>query len=164
VSRFNELRIHGQATAPGLVIGQTFVYRNSVDALSEPRTIRRHEIAEELDHVERAVETVRDDLQVSARRIEANTSPKLAAIFEAHETMLEDPSLRQEIREEIERELIDAGQALARVFERWEERFRQMPQATPRLTRARRPGDHASCGLIPCPTGAAFLASLRFSS
>jgi phosphoenolpyruvate-protein phosphotransferase len=127
-----ELRIAGQATAPGLVIGRAFVYRNQVDALSAPRSIRRHEIEKELGQVERAVETVRDDLQVSARRIEADTGPKLAAIFEAHELMLEDPSLRQEIREEIERELINAGQALVRVFDRWEERFRQMPQAMQR--------------------------------
>jgi hypothetical protein len=40
---------------------------------------------EEVSHVERAVEAVREDLQVSAQRIEAQTGPKLAAIFEAHE-------------------------------------------------------------------------------
>jgi phosphoenolpyruvate-protein phosphotransferase len=130
VRTIDECRIIGQPTAPGLAIGQAFVYRNRVDALSVPRSIRRHEIEEELGQVERAVETVRDDLQVSARRIEADTGPNLAAIFEAHEAMLEDPTLREEIREEIERELVNAAQALVRVFDRWEERFRQMPQAT----------------------------------
>jgi len=80
-----------------------------------------------ISHVERAVETVREDLQVSAQRIEAQTGPKLAAIFEAQEAMLGDPSLRDEIRDEIEGELISAAHALVRVFDRWQERFRQMP-------------------------------------
>jgi len=121
------LKLSGRATSPGLVVGKTFVYRDHLGALSEPRSISRHEIEEELSHIERAVETVREDLQVSAQRIEAQTGPKLAAIFEAHEAMLGDPSLRDEIRDEIERELTSAAHALVRVFDRWQERFRQMP-------------------------------------
>jgi hypothetical protein len=58
------------------------------------------------------VEAVREDLQVSAQRIEAQTGPKLAAIFEAHEAMLGDVSLLDEIRDEIERELTSAAHAL----------------------------------------------------
>src|SRR5438105_4189068 len=69
----NNLRIVGQATSPGLVVGQTFVYHNPVEALSTPRSISHHEIEQELEQVERAVETVRDDLHVSARRIETDT-------------------------------------------------------------------------------------------
>ena len=121
------LRFSGRATSPGLVVGKTFVYRDHLGDLSAPRSISRHEIEEELSHVQRAVETVREDLQVSAQRIEAQTGPKLAAIFEAHEAMLGDPSLRDEIRDEIERELTSATHALVRVFDRWQERFRQMP-------------------------------------
>ena len=121
------LRLLGRATSPGLVVGKTFVYRDHLGTLSAPRSIGRHEIEEELSHIERAVETVREDLQVSAQRIEAQTGPKLAAIFEAHEAMLGDPSLRDEIRDEIERELTSATHALVRVFDRWQERFRQMP-------------------------------------
>ena len=121
------LRLSGRATSPGLVIGKAFVYRDHSSVLSAPRSISRHEIDEEVSHVERAVEAVREDLQVSAQRIEAQTGPKLAAIFEAHEAMLGDPSLRDEIRDEIERELTSAAHALARVFDRWQERFRQVP-------------------------------------
>ena len=52
----------------------------------------------------------------------------VAAIFEAHEAILQDPSLRQEIRDKIKRELIGAAHALARVFHRWHEKFRALPQ------------------------------------
>ena len=121
------LRLSGRATSPGLVIGKAFVYRDHPGVLSAPRSISRHEVEEEVSHVERAVEAVREDLQVSAERIEAQTGPKLAAIFEAHQAMLGDVSLRDEIRDEIERELTSAAHALVRVFDRWQERFRQVP-------------------------------------
>jgi phosphoenolpyruvate-protein phosphotransferase (PTS system enzyme I) len=121
------LRLSGRATSPGLVIGKAFVYRDHPGVLSAPRSISRHEVEEEVSHVERAVEAVREDLQVSAERIEAQTDPKLAAIFEAHQAMLGDVSLRDEIRDEIERELTSAAHALVRVFDRWQERFRQVP-------------------------------------
>lgn len=120
----------GQVTSPGLVIGKAFVYRNHPEAMSPPRTIKYHQIEEELSDVERAVKIVREDLKISAQRIEAQTGPKLAAIFDAHEEMLQDPSLRREIRDEVEGTLIDASQALARVFLRWEEKFRASGQET----------------------------------
>ena len=77
-----------------------------------------------MSDIERAVQIVRGDLKISAQRIEAKTGPKLAAIFDAHEEMLQDPTLRKEIRDEVVGTLIDASQALARVFLRWEEKFR----------------------------------------
>ena len=122
------LRIAGKGTSPGLVIGPAFVYRDHPENLSPPRDIKRHQIEEELSDIERAVRIVRGDLKISAQRIEAQTGPKLAAIFEAHEEMLQDPSLRREIRDEVEGTLIDASQALARVFLRWEEKFRATGQ------------------------------------
>ena len=118
------LRISGQSTSPGMVIGPAFVYRDHPEELSPPRDIKRNQIEDELSDVERAVRIVRADLKISAQRIEAQTGPKLAAIFDAHEEMLQDPSLRREIRDEVEGTLIDASQALARVFLRWEEKFR----------------------------------------
>jgi phosphoenolpyruvate-protein phosphotransferase len=121
------LKLSGRATSPGLVIGKAFVHHEHPSVLSRPRSISRHEIEEEVGHVERAVEAVREDLQVSAQRIEAQTGPKLAAIFEAHQAMLGDQALQDEIRNEIERELTNAAHALMRVFERWQERFRQVP-------------------------------------
>lgn len=122
------VRIAGQVTSEGLVIGWAFVHCNLLDALSAHRAIATHQIEEELDLIDRAVETVLQDLKVSAQRIEEHAGPKLAAIFGAHEAILQDPSLRQEIRDQIKRELIGAAHALARVFQRWQEKFRAMPQ------------------------------------
>ena len=118
------LKIAGEVTSPGLVIGPAFVYRDRPDALSPPRAIERHQIEAELSDIERAVKIVREDLKISAQRIDAQAGPQLAAIFDAHEEVLQDSSLRREIRDEVEGMLIDASQALARVFLRWEEKFR----------------------------------------
>ncbi len=122
------VRIAGQATSPGIAAGRAFVYRSLLDAVSVPQAITRQQIGEELDRVDRALETVLDDLKISALRIEAHSGPKLAAIFGVHEMMLQDSSLRREIGEQIERSLVGAAQALAHVFQRWEEKFRAKPQ------------------------------------
>jgi phosphoenolpyruvate-protein phosphotransferase len=71
---------------------------------------------------------VAEDLRVSARRIESDTNTKLADIFGAHQAMLEDPSLREEIHNLISEELINASRAVAKVFRAWERRFRELPE------------------------------------
>src|SRR5690242_15963791 len=118
ISEDMNVRIAGQATSPRLVKGRAFEYRNLLDALSVPRAIATHQVGQELDRVDRALETVLEDLKLSALRIEAHSGPKLAAIFGAHETMLHDSHLREEIRTQIESELVGAAQALAHVFRR----------------------------------------------
>src|SRR5258706_7500661 len=127
-----ELRISGRVLAPGLVIGAAFVYRERSEALAEPQDIERHQVADELKRLDRAMGTVREDLRVSAHRIEADTDAKLATIFQAHEAMLQDPTLQQEIHTVVEGELISATQALARVFRRWERKFREMAEPAQR--------------------------------
>ncbi len=126
--------IAGRALAPGLVIGGAFVYREPSEASAEWDDIESHQIAEELRRLDQAIGTVRDDLRVSAHRIEADTDAKLGAIFQAHEAMLQDPSLQQEIRAAVEGELISASRALTRVFRRWERTFREMTQPAQQQT------------------------------
>ena len=67
-----------------------------------------------------------------ATRTEKSLGANVAAIFQAHEAMRKDASLRQEIRKEIEVELINAEDALTRVFRRWERRFREMKEESRR--------------------------------
>jgi len=121
----HNVRLAGRTTSPGLALGRAFIYLEQ-EALAEAYEIQRHQVDDELHRIERAVKTVRTDLKVSARRIEARTDEKLGAIFQAHELMLQDEGLRREIHDEVERELISATQALARVFRRWERKFRDM--------------------------------------
>src|SRR5438093_11014659 len=110
------VRVAGRGISQGLVVGKAFVYREREESLAETCDIEEHQVEFELQRIERATQSVADDLRVSAHRIEADTNAKLAAIFEAHEAMLHDPGLRQEIRYLVKEELISAVQPLGRVF------------------------------------------------
>ncbi|HEY1122858.1 MAG TPA: phosphoenolpyruvate--protein phosphotransferase [Haloferula sp.] len=120
--------LKGRGTSPGFGRGITFLHRNLLDRLSPPRLIAQHEVEGEQANIERAVEAVLADLKLSALRIEAQTGPKLAAIFGAHEVVLQDASLKMEIFRQIEQNLIGAAQALAEVFQGWQNRFRAKPE------------------------------------
>lgn len=118
--------LKGRPMSSGLAIGEAYVYREATAATPEAYDIDRHQVDSELVRIEEATAKVVRDLKVSAHRIEKRVDAKVAAIFEAHEAMLLDPSLRQEIRREIDGELVNAEHALIRVFRRWERKFRQM--------------------------------------
>lgn len=128
----SNVRITGRPISSGLVIGNAFVYRERLEALAGSYEIQEHQVEEELRRIEEATRTVAEDLRVSARRIEADTNTKLAAIFEAHAAMLQDPGLRQEICDLVKEELISAAPALGRVFRRRERKFREMTEETHR--------------------------------
>ena len=122
------VRITGRGLSSGLVIGNAFIYRERLEALGGSYEIEQHQVEEELARIESATKTVTEDLRLSARRIEADTTTKLAAIFEAHEAMLTDPGLRQEIYDLVKEELISASHALSRVFRRRERKFRGLKE------------------------------------
>ncbi len=126
------IRLVGRGISSGLVIGNAFLYRERLEALAGSYEIEQHQIEEELARIESATRSVAEDLRLSARRIEADTTTKLAAIFEAHEAMLADPGLRQEIHALIKDELISASHALARVFRRRERKFRGLSEESQR--------------------------------
>ena len=123
-----QLVLEGRITSPGLARGPAFLHRTLLDALSPPRPIGQNEVTGEKANIERAVEAVLADLKLSALRIEAQTGPKLAAIFGAHETMLQDAALKIEIFRQIEQNLIGAAHALAKVFQGWQAKFRARPE------------------------------------
>src|SRR5262245_11822637 len=123
------ITIAGSAISSGLVIGTAFVYRErQLEALAGADEIAEHQVDDEVQRIERATLTVAEDLRVSARRIETDTNAKLGAIFEAHEAMLHDPGLREEIRQLVQQELVSAAHALTRVFRRRERKFREMTE------------------------------------
>lgn len=123
--RPDNLKIVGRATSPGFVEGQAFVYHERQAAAPAPYEIEKDQVDQEMARVEHAMESVLGDLKTSTRRMEKRVDAKLAAVFKAHGAILRDPTLRQEIRNEIG-ELVNAEHALARVFRRWERKFRDM--------------------------------------
>ena len=79
----------GVAAAPGLAVGQVFQLRHEEPAVGE----RGEGPAEERRRLEQARERARADLQALRARLAAEADPAQAAIFAAHEELLDDPEL-----------------------------------------------------------------------
>jgi phosphoenolpyruvate-protein phosphotransferase len=120
------LRIKGRTISHGLAEGKTFIHRDMLRSLDAPVVIETKNIEKELDHLEDATATITEDLIVLATRVEKVMDSRLAAVFEAHQLILNDPALKEELRTEIRENLVSASSAVKAVFLRWEKRFQLM--------------------------------------
>jgi phosphoenolpyruvate-protein phosphotransferase len=79
----------------------------------------------EAEHLllDEATAGISDDLLRLASRVEAEFDGRLSEIFGAHQLLARDASLREEVREEIAKNLVTACSAVKTVFRRWEKRF-----------------------------------------
>ncbi len=118
--------ISGKMLSPGLAEGRTFVHQALVQMQDVPVSIDTHDVERELGHLESATAIITKDLIVLATRVEQEINTNLGAVFEAHEQMLNDPVLKNELRAEIMGNLMSAGSAVKAVFLRWEKRFMLM--------------------------------------
>ena len=116
----------GRGLSPGLAQGITFVHRDVTALPGEYYDIEAREVDGELERLENAMVRITADLTALTSRVENEMDAKLASIFEAHRMMLNDASLKEELRKEISSELVCAGSAVKTVFRRWERRFRSM--------------------------------------
>lgn len=111
-------------------MGEAFVFQDIFERDLEAYDLEAHQVGEEYTRIERAVAEVRKDLQLAAERIEDELETGMADVFRSHETMLRDVTLANEVREEVEKELVNAEYALQRVFRRWERKFHAMDRET----------------------------------
>ncbi|MFT4900846.1 MAG: phosphoenolpyruvate-protein phosphotransferase [Lentimonas sp.] len=118
--------ITGRAISAGLAAGRTFVHWDRLRELDAPISIDTEHVEEEFEQLEDATKTISEDLLALATRVEMEMNSKLAAIFESHEMMLNDQSLKEELRSEIRGKLVSASSAVKAVFLRWEKRFQLM--------------------------------------
>jgi phosphotransferase system enzyme I (PtsI) len=120
------MELSGRAIAPGLAIGKAFIYQDILQRDHELYDIAKHEIKDEYNRIERAIKGVLYDLELSAKRVEKELDKDLADIFHAHMTLLQDPTLLDEMKKELHTELVNSEQVVKRVFHRWERKFREM--------------------------------------
>jgi phosphotransferase system enzyme I (PtsI) len=114
----------GQAISPGLAMGQAFVYQDVLQYSEEPKSIERHQVEHEYTRIARATEQVVGELEQLAARMEQELDAEVAGIFRSHQLLLQDPTVTDELRRELGGGLINAEEAVKRVFRRTEERFR----------------------------------------
>lgn len=120
------LLLSGRGLSPGLAEGITCIHRDVLALPDEYYDVDAHEVAGELERLERAMVSITADLKTLTFRVEKEMDAKLASIFEAHQLMLNDPTLKEELSREIKDEMVSAGSAVKAVFRRWERRFRSM--------------------------------------
>ncbi len=117
------LTIQGIAISPGLAEGPVHIHDDLRGPLDVPEDDGRHDADGELSRLDVATIRISDDLFALATRVAKEIDSRLAGVFESHQLILKDPSLRDELRNEIVGNLTNAGSAVKTVFLRWEKRF-----------------------------------------
>ncbi|KMQ52513.1 Phosphoenolpyruvate-protein phosphotransferase of PTS system [Chitinispirillum alkaliphilum] len=117
---------YGTGISDGLAMGRAVIYTDILLRDHELYTIGQKDVKEELNRIEMAFREVSNDLHASALRIEKELNSHMAGIFRAQIEILNDKLLLDEIKAELETELINAEQIIKRVFRKWELRFRQL--------------------------------------
>jgi phosphoenolpyruvate-protein phosphotransferase len=124
-------KLSGQGISPGLALGKAFVYEDILRLDQQRYAIVEEQVEREYARIEWAIERVLRDLKQSADRVEEDLNAELAAIFHAHHAILGNSSLAKELREELEKELVNAEEVIKRVFRRWERKLSKSASAMP---------------------------------
>ena len=117
------LIIQGTPISPGLAQGLIHVHHGLLGPIDAPVDIEHNDVNKEFSRLDVATMRISDDLSALAARVEMEIDSRLAEVFEAHQLMLNDSSLREELRKEIVDNLVNASTAVKTVFLRWEKRF-----------------------------------------
>lgn len=113
----------GKCLSPGMAEGTTYLHRDTLDRSGDFNEIEREQVAEEQHRLEKAIGLVTHDLGQLAIQVEKELDTMTASVFEAHQLMLRDPILRDDILHEISDELVSAEDAVNTILRRWERRF-----------------------------------------
>jgi len=94
-----EKRFHGIPTSPGIAIAPAFVLALAID-VTEPDITASP--SEEKERFQQALETARKEIHQLHEKALERLGKEQAAIFEAHEMFLSDPTLLQQVNRAIE--------------------------------------------------------------
>jgi phosphoenolpyruvate-protein kinase (PTS system EI component) len=106
----NMLTLVGEGVSPGLAKGQAFIYIDVLKRESEFYKIDDAQVDEEKARIDKAIDDVRQSLTIDVKRIESQLGKRSADIFRAHETMLLDPSVIEELKRTLEAERTSSWQ------------------------------------------------------
>lgn len=120
------LTLTGYGISPGLASGRTRVYRDILGRTQEVYYIAADDLQDEHRRIEEAFDEVRSDLGKNEKQVTEKLDEDFAQIFRAHQEILNDPSLLEQIREMIERSRVNAEFAVMTVFRRFEGNFRRL--------------------------------------
>lgn len=117
------LIVTGISISPGLSQGLIHIHQSLLGPIDAPKTLTGNGIEHELSRLDIATASISDDLLVLASRVEKQIDARLAEVFGAHQLMVNDRLLKDELHHEIAENLVSASSAVKTVFLRWEKRF-----------------------------------------
>ena len=117
------LTLKGRTISPGMGEGNIFVHLILSEPLDVPEYIVKRDVDDEISRLDDAIVKISDDLVALASRVEKEIDTSLSKVFDVHKLILEDSSLKKELRKEIVGNLMCASSAVKTVFQRWEDRF-----------------------------------------
>lgn len=124
----------GTPLAPGLAEGIIHVHRTllgPIDVAADDGG--RHNVEKEFERLDSATMKITNDLCALAKRVETEIDARLSKVFEVHQLIANDCSLKEELRREIVDNLVSASSAVKTVLLRWEKRFLLMESQVARI-------------------------------
>ena len=119
------MKLQGQGVSPGVAAGPALLWRPAT--LVVPfRPLAAEQAEAEIARLHHALDTTRAELQSLAATLRHDASAEVAAIFEAHIEMLDDPELIGEVSELIGAQLINAERALSDAMGRYAATLREL--------------------------------------
>ncbi len=118
--------LRGIAVSPGIAIGPAMVI--DLRRVSAPRrSITAEGVPGEFQRLDLAICLAKVDAEAAESEARLRLGPQYADIFGAHARMIADPSLLRDSRARIERERVNAEQAVAEVLDAYASRLEAMP-------------------------------------
>jgi len=116
--------IKGLPLVQGIGIGTIFIYRDVLSREIEVREIKPYEIESEMTRVLRAIDKVKNDLDMLRGRLEKGIGLHHASIFNVHKMILDDADLLNRIEYELKTSLLNSEHAVRNVFKNLEKQFK----------------------------------------
>ena len=102
------MKLQGQGVSPGVAAGPVLIWRSAT--LVVPfQALAQEQVEAELARLHHALGATRAELLALADTLRRDASAEVAAIFEAHVEMLDDPELIGEVSDQIRSQLINAS-------------------------------------------------------
>lgn len=120
------MKLTGIPMSPGKAMGKAFVYHEILDRQFPMYKLNPDQIENEHKRIRDAIDSARQDLRLSAERVEKEMGTQISDIFMAQEMMLMDAALVEELRHEVKSVRVNAEYVVKNVFSRWEQRFAAM--------------------------------------
>lgn len=117
--------LKGIAAAPGIAVGRAVV-KTTERIRYRPRSIEPEKVADEVQRFRQSIEAARSELEAIKTKIYREYGEKKAEIFDAHQTLLQDPEFVGAVQSKIENEKVSAETALEDATDRLVALFESM--------------------------------------